>query len=64
MVTERGLAEWDEDGERITTTVMSFLGLLGLDADPVRSRDHILFSTLMDTAWRAGSRTMRGSRTV
>ena len=40
--------------ERITTTVTSLLGLIGMDADPVKSRDHILLSTLMDTAWRAG----------
>ncbi len=40
--------------ERITTTVTSLLGLVGMDADPVKSRDHILLSTLMDTAWRAG----------
>jgi hypothetical protein len=40
--------------ERITTTVTSLLGLIGIDADPVKSRDHILLSTLVDTAWRAG----------
>jgi hypothetical protein len=40
--------------ERITTTVTSLLGLIGVDADPVRSRDHILLSTLVDAAWRAG----------
>ena len=40
--------------ERITTTVTSILGLLGLDADPVKSRDHILLSSLVDAAWRGG----------
>src|SRR5512137_820270 len=40
--------------ERVTTTVTSLLGLLGIEADPVKSRDHILLSTLLDTAWRAG----------
>jgi hypothetical protein len=40
--------------ERITTTVTSLLGLIGVDADPVKSRDHILLSTLIDTTWRAG----------
>ncbi len=40
--------------ERITTTVTSILGLLGLDADPGRSRDHILLSSLIDAAWRGG----------
>jgi hypothetical protein len=40
--------------ERITTTVTSLLGLIGADADPVKSRDHILLSTLVDAAWRSG----------
>jgi hypothetical protein len=40
--------------ERVTTTVTSLLGLLGIEADPVKSRDHILLSTLLDTSWRAG----------
>ncbi|HEX7485436.1 MAG TPA: hypothetical protein VF332_04745 [Vicinamibacterales bacterium] len=43
--------------ERVTTTVTSLLGLLGLDADPVKSRDHILLSTLIDAAWRSGKDT-------
>ncbi len=37
--------------ERIGTTVSSLLGLLGLDADPVRSREHILLSLLFEQAW-------------
>lgn len=94
----RGLAEWDEDGERIrrlrraadfriytpgssagtpvsvlasfaapppallddpdllrdrvATTVTSLLGLLGIEADPVKSREHILLSLLLEGAWR------------
>jgi hypothetical protein len=40
--------------ERVATTVTSLLGLLGIEADPVKSRDHILLSTLLDTSWRAG----------
>lgn len=97
----RGLAEWDEDGERIrrlrraadfriytpgssagtpvsvlasfaapppallddpdllrdrvATTVTSLLGLLGIEADPVKSREHILLSLLLEGAWREGS---------
>ncbi len=47
-----------EEGEayrdRVMTTVTSLLGLLGVEVDPVKSRDHILLSTLLDTAWRAG----------
>ncbi len=40
--------------ERITTTVSSLLGLAGVDADPLRSREHILLSTIFAAAWRAG----------
>jgi len=40
--------------DRVATTVSSLLGLLGLDADPVKSRDHILLSLLLDDAWRRG----------
>ena len=44
----------DEDllRERIGTTVTSLLGLVGIEADPVQSREHILLSTILDTAWR------------
>jgi hypothetical protein len=40
--------------ERISTTVTSLLGLLGVEADPLQSREHILLSTILDTAWRQG----------
>lgn len=40
--------------ERIGTTVTSLLGLIGLDADPITSREHILLSSILDSAWRAG----------
>lgn len=35
----------------ISTTVTSLLGLLHIDADPLRSREHILLSTLLHRAW-------------
>jgi hypothetical protein len=38
--------------ERITTTVTSILGLLGIDADPIQSREHILISTILATSWQ------------
>ena len=46
----------DEDAfrERILTTVTGLLGLLGVDADPIRSRDHILLSAILDDVWRQG----------
>ncbi len=40
--------------ERVATTATSLLGLAGVDADPLKSREHVLVSTLLDTAWRAG----------
>jgi hypothetical protein len=40
--------------ERITTTVTGLLSLLGLEADPLQSREHILLSTILGVAWRAG----------
>ncbi|PYV86968.1 MAG: ATP-binding protein, partial [Acidobacteria bacterium] len=38
--------------DRISGTVTSLLGLAGLDADPIRSREHILLSTILSTAWK------------
>ncbi len=40
--------------ERISTTVTSLLGLLGIEADPIQSREHILLSTILDRTWRNG----------
>ena len=40
--------------DRVEATVSGLLFLLGVDADPVQSRDHILLSTLVDGAWREG----------
>ncbi len=40
--------------ERITTTVTSLLGLLGMNVDPIRSREHILISTILATSWQEG----------
>lgn len=38
--------------ERINTTVTSLLGLLGIEADPIQSREHILLSTILDQTWK------------
>ncbi|HSE59292.1 MAG TPA: ATP-binding protein [Nitrospiraceae bacterium] len=40
--------------ERISTTATSLLGLLGIEADPIKRREHILLSTVLDAAWRRG----------
>jgi hypothetical protein len=40
--------------ERINTTVTGLLGLLGIQADPIQSREHILISNILDRAWKNG----------
>ncbi len=40
--------------ERVGSAVAGLLGLLGIDADPIRSREFILLSALLDAAWRKG----------
>jgi hypothetical protein len=49
---------WETDAElirdRISSIVTALLALVGIQADPVRSREHILLSTILDQAWRAG----------
>ncbi len=42
-------------GDRVQSTATSLLGLVGIDGDPLRSREHILVSSLLDRAWRAGA---------
>ena len=41
-------------GDRVASTVGSLLSLLGIDADPLTSRDHILLATIVHEAWTAG----------
>lgn len=48
--------DWESNSEvlreRISSTVTALLGLIGLsDIDPLRSREHILLSNLIETAW-------------
>lgn len=49
---------WDTEGElireRIEGIVSAILGLVGVDADPVRSREHILLANLFEHFWRQG----------
>lgn len=40
--------------ERVNTTVTSLLGLLGVDADPIKSREHILISNILNNVRLAG----------
>ena len=49
---------WDEDQEllreQIQGTVSALLGLIGVEADPLRSREHILLSNVFEHFWRQG----------
>ncbi|MCB1739627.1 MAG: ATP-binding protein [Gammaproteobacteria bacterium] len=40
--------------ERLQATASGLLALLGMDADPLTSREHILLANLFDNAWREG----------
>ncbi|MCA9043493.1 MAG: ATP-binding protein, partial [Planctomycetaceae bacterium] len=40
--------------ERISSAVSGLLTLLRLDADPLRSREHVFLSNILNTAWGAG----------
>jgi phage host-nuclease inhibitor protein Gam len=40
--------------DRVAGVASSLLSLLGLDGDPLRSREHILLSNILDRAWREG----------
>ncbi len=50
---------WEENAEilreRISSSVSAILGLVGLnDIDPLTSREHILISKIIETAWEKG----------
>jgi hypothetical protein len=40
--------------DRIGSSVAGLLALLGIEADPIKSREHILLSAILDSAWRKG----------
>jgi hypothetical protein len=42
--------------DRIAQVVSAILDLAGIDADPIKSREHILLSTIFESAWRAGQK--------
>jgi hypothetical protein len=45
-------ADTDLYRERLQSTVTGLLTLLGIDADPLTSREHILLANLLDQAWQ------------
>ncbi len=40
--------------ERIASASSGLLALLGIDADPIQSREHILISKILENAWKDG----------
>lgn len=50
---------WETDAETLRDEIEGFvsglLGLVGIDADPISSREHILIANLVEHAWRAGN---------
>ena len=49
---------WDDNQEalreQIQGTVSALLGLVGVEADPLRSREHILMANIFENFWRQG----------
>jgi hypothetical protein len=49
---------WEEHAEdlreKVSSTVQALLALVGIAADPVQSREHILLANLLEHAWRSG----------
>ncbi len=50
---EEGLDE-EEIGEKVKGITTAILGLIGIHADPIKSREHILISTIISNAWAKG----------
>ena len=48
------MAEKDLLRDRIQSTVTALLALLGIAADPITSREHILLSNIIESSWAAG----------
>ncbi|MBN2089339.1 ATP-binding protein, partial [candidate division KSB1 bacterium] len=48
------LDDADAFSERISTVATSLLGLLKIDADPIKSREHILISNILSHFWMKG----------
>ncbi|MEJ2482777.1 MAG: DUF87 domain-containing protein, partial [Gemmatimonadota bacterium] len=51
---EAVISDPDALTERISTAVSGLLALAGVDADPVRSREHILLSKILERGWTSG----------
>ncbi|MEM9071499.1 MAG: ATP-binding protein, partial [Myxococcota bacterium] len=45
---------YDGDTDRITAAVSGLLSMIGVDADPVQSREHVFLSNVVHHAWSRG----------
>jgi len=56
LAAPAGAVADDEDAlrEKINGTVSGLLALLGIAADPLRSREHILLSKIVEASWKGG----------
>ncbi len=52
--SQKSAGDTDLLRERIQSTTSGLLGLLGIDADPLRSREHIFISNIIEQAWLSG----------
>ncbi len=48
------VADGDAFREQISSATSGLLALLGIDADPVRSREHIFLANVIERSWREG----------
>ncbi len=52
--SDQVIDDTDAMRERVATTANCLLALLGTSVDPLKSREHILLSNILDRAWRKG----------
>lgn len=52
--SEEILDDGDAFGDKISSTASSLLGLLSIDADPLKSKEHILLSNIFQSFWSKG----------
>ena len=52
--SEQLRADSDLYRERVQATALGILTLLGIDADPLTSREHVLIANILDNAWQQG----------
>jgi hypothetical protein len=55
------LADPETRRERIESLVSGILALVGIDAEPGTSRDHVLLSTIVESLWKSGQKVDFGT---